>query len=85
MFEFRKRNCKDVRFPNSGGISPEMEFEDRSKRRSWEKEPKEAGMVPEMLVVERLRSWRDEREEREEEREERLRNVSGIEREITLF
>lgn len=41
-------------------------------------------MEPEMFVEERLRSWREEREEREEGREERLRNVLGIEREMTL-
>lgn len=47
--------------------------------------PKEAGIVPEMLVAERFRSWRDERDDRESERDERLRNVSGMEREMTLF
>lgn len=41
-------------------------------------------MEPEMLVEERLRSWREERDEREEGREERLRNVLGIETEMTL-
>lgn len=42
-------------------------------------------MLPEMLVEERLRSWRDEREESCGGREERLRKILGRESEITLF
>lgn len=86
LLELRKRNWRErPRRPSSGGMGPERELEERSRRRREEREPKEGGMGPEMLVEERLRSWREEREESCEGREERLRNVFGIESEITLF
>lgn len=66
-------------------MGPNRELEERSRRRRLLSCPKEGGIVPEMLVEERLRSWRDEREESSEGKEERLRKMLGREREITLF
>lgn len=66
-------------------MGPEIEFDERSSSRRCGKEPNDGGIWPEMLVEERLRSWREEREESCGGREERLRNVLGIERDITLF
>lgn len=66
-------------------MCPEMEFEERSRRRRCGNEPNDGGIWPEMLVDERLRSWREERDESCGGIEERLRNVFGIEREMTLF
>lgn len=84
--ELRNRNWSETpRRPSSGGMGPERELEERSRRRREEREPKEGGIGPEMLVEERLRSWREEREESCEGRKERLRNVFGMESEITLF
>lgn len=64
---------------------PKMEFEERSRRRRCGKEPNDGGIWPEILVDERLRSCREEREESCGGIKERLRNVFGIEREMTLF
>lgn len=66
-------------------MAPERELEERSKRRRFVSWPKEGGIVPEMLVEERLSSCNEEREESCGGREERLRNVLGREMEMTLF
>lgn len=70
--------------PSSGGMGPERELEERSRRRRCVSLPNDGGMVPETLVEERLRSCKYEREESCVGREERLRNVLGREREMTL-
>lgn len=66
-------------------MGPERELEERSRRRRLVSWPKEGGIVPEMFVEERLRSWRKESEEIAGGIEERFRKVFGRDREITLF
>ena len=60
-------------------------MEERSNNRRWVSRPKEAGIEPDTLVDERLRSCKEEREDNSGGKNERFKNVLGREIEMTLF